>query len=100
MVRQKIYGEDGSTVEVLNINIGDANLVEWGSFLSLASPQYFPMPPYYTNQSETESTATPDARVGWRDTIRVGKNIELPIEDLGIKSEMIVRPTRLDLQPF
>lgn len=83
-----IFGEDVST------GAGGANVVEYTKFLQPAAPTYFkPFP-----NSKFSDAAALDARIGWRQSIRVLKNLYLPIEDNGVTADVTkVLPTTQDL---
>jgi hypothetical protein len=63
--------------------------------LNIVRPDYFPLPPY---TAETGANSQ-DARVSWRQIVRVKKNAGKLIEDNGIEAEKIYRPVQADLQP-
>jgi hypothetical protein len=64
--------------------------------LNPARPDYFPKLPYSDILPES---AVQNARVGWRELIRVKKNNNVRIEDLGIAADKIFKPIQADLQP-
>jgi hypothetical protein len=43
--------------------------------------------------------ARPDVTLGWRQSVRVNQNAGVLIEDLGVVSNRIFRPTQADIQP-
>jgi hypothetical protein len=89
-VNAKIFGEDVSS------GAGGANVVTLNGYLFPANDVDFTRMPFYR---ELGSSLAQDARVAWRQTIRVKKNDMVLIEDNGVPTEQIVRPTRLDLIP-
>ncbi|KAJ3391832.1 hypothetical protein HDU92_008800 [Lobulomyces angularis] len=74
----KIYGEDATT------GAGGANVVIHDSYLRAVSKKFQQLPNYQ------------DFRVGWRQTVRTGKNSGKLVEDIGVLSDMIVRPVATD----
>jgi hypothetical protein len=89
-VNAKIFGEDVSS------GAGGANVVSVNGNLIFANKVDFTLMPFYL---ELGNTLAQDARIAWRQSIRVKKNDMVLIEDNGIPTEQIVRPTRLDLIP-
>jgi hypothetical protein len=88
-VDAKIFGEDPSS------GAGGANVVSVNGFLAPANTRDFTTMPFY----EQLDRIAQDARVAWRQTVRVKKNAGLLIEDFGVESDKIIRPSRLDLIP-
>ena len=85
-----IFSED------LSSGAGGANVVEYGDFLSVVASEYFPK---FPNADISESGPL-NARVSWRQSIRVGTNYGGIIEDDGIVADVqMIRPSELDLIP-
>lgn len=80
-----IFGEDGRT------GGGGADAVDY-ALLSIQRPDYFPAIPF----KQSMPLAAQDITVGYRESVRING---LPIEDLGIESDYIIRPSVDDLDP-
>ncbi|KAJ3336539.1 hypothetical protein HDU91_001750, partial [Kappamyces sp. JEL0680] len=84
-----IFSED------LTSGAGGANVQEYSSFFTLADPLDFPPMPY-----STYTLARQDARIGWRQTLRVGPKYDgVLIEDLGVVADYTFRPSVADVLP-
>ena len=70
-----------------------ANVVEYNGFFSRLQPVTFPLMPL-TAQLPTSHQ---DLRVAWRQGVRIGKNAGALIEDYGVSSDLIVRPSITDI---
>jgi C-terminal processing protease CtpA/Prc len=86
-----IFGEDGTT------GAGGANVIEHESFLVELDGKDFESLPYAKLLKETG--AAQGMRVGWRQQVRILKNQGKLIEDTGVISDFIVRPTPYDMLP-
>lgn len=82
-----IFGEDKET------GAGGANVVEYNGFFSKLDPKLFKPMPY----TDLLPTYHQDLRIGWRQTVRTGKNDGKLIEDIGIIADSVVRPTVEDI---
>ncbi|KAJ3163515.1 hypothetical protein HDU86_000095 [Geranomyces michiganensis] len=86
-----VFGEDGTT------GAGGANVVEHRSFLQPAAPTIFkPLPFQDVDANGTVRLGAPDFRVAWRQSLRVNKNKGVLIEDRGVLTDVVVRPTVAD----
>lgn len=75
-----IFGEDAFT------GGGGSNPVDYNSFLNGHRPDYFPSLPWPSLQN---------FKVSWKQTVRIDGTL---LEDLGVASDHIIRPTIADLQ--
>jgi hypothetical protein len=83
-------------LEVIDVNVG-ANVVPHEQFLRARNPRDFKPMPF--NNPQQLPTTFQDARVAWRQSLRVkAQNLTL-IEDNGIEPDVRVLPSELDLIP-
>jgi hypothetical protein len=85
-----IFGED------IRSGAGGANVIEYGDFLSVVNPNAFPKLPY----SDYPDSFPINARLSWRQSVRVEKHAGDLIEDDGILADYtLIRPILQDLIP-
>lgn len=73
---------------------GGANVIEHESFLSVVAKDEFSKLPY---TDKLENGGAPTISMAWRQMVRNGHEGRI-IEDVGVKSTYIVRPSLRDLQ--
>lgn len=89
-----IFGEDLETgAGYRYFNISGANVIESNGFFSRYLPEDFPLMPYTAEMP----TSHQDLRVAWRQGTRIGENKGKIIEDYGIYSDSMVRPSLDDV---
>ena len=82
-----IFGEDPETGGV------GSDIAYYSSYFNLQRPDHFPAVPL----NDQISNLAQDFSIGWRQLVRIDGSL---IEDVGVKSDMIVRPTVSELLEF
>ncbi|KAH6567255.1 hypothetical protein BASA60_009119 [Batrachochytrium salamandrivorans] len=88
-----IFGEDGQT------GGGGATVMELDPILIRASPTYFKKFPFTQELTSGSTTYANTLTVGVTQIVRTGRYNGQTIEDVGIKTDIVVRPQWSDLQP-